>query len=142
MVEIRERNPKLRLAINILITIAFLGSLGFFVWNIISHKLEAQRLGKEIRVLQEDYELKHREYVIQEDNFKRRRAQMSSREMVETSLNLQQLDQSLKVLSQNLTNRMNALEEEQDQMRRSIYAVIFCVVGYVVVMWINYILNY
>jgi len=142
MVEIRERNPKLRLAINILITIAFLGTLAFFAWNLVAHNLEAQRLQREIRILQEDHELKHREYVIQENNFKKRRSQMSSKEMVETSLNLQQLDQSLKVLSENLTNRMNALESEQDQMRRSIYGLIFTVVGYAVVMWINYIINY
>ncbi len=142
MVEIRERNPKLRLLINAIITLFFIAIFAYYLLGLLNARSEAIRIDSELIALETDLMAKQRDYLKAETDFKARRQWMTSRESVEASMKIQELQEQLKTAEKIVSERKLKLEERRDEIQKAIYAMIILVIVYAVVMWINYILNY
>ncbi len=142
MVEIRERNPKLRLFVNIALTAIFAIFLAYFAYSFFSHRSVATRIVEEIKVFEKDYMVKQKDYVALEADINSKRESLSPQQMVQESLKLQELGKKIDVLRQSISTRKENLEQETGKMNGAVRALIITFVLYAVVMWINYILNY
>lgn len=142
MVEIRERNPKLRIFVNLVLTTILFIFLALNAKTLYVELANIARLNKEIRVLETEQLKKQREYLNANLDFKSRRQWMSSRQAVEASLRVQELSRQLSTAEKKVSERKEAREKAQGKVKGAVYYSVISLIAYCIIMWINYILNY
>ncbi len=140
--EIKLRNPKFRLGVNIALVIVF---LALMVWQAALARGERAELGhvlSQIPVLKRDWSLNEQKFLTEQTLVERSRPRMTAQESVLKSQQLQELrataDRSRKLLAQQ--------QAKCDDLQKSIamhqLIIILGLVATLVLLGVNYLLDY
>jgi hypothetical protein len=140
--EIKLRSRGRRLALNIVLIVAFLAAAGWLLAGMIADGREMKLLDEQIPILEYEVKVKERDFLTQQALHDQTVKRMTPAEQVQKSLELQNMREMLEK-SRNLLNSKKERNEEvtSDRTRRTIYLIIGAIV-LLVALWINYILEY
>ena len=142
MVEVRLHNPKLRLAVNIILTVLFAAFFIYCAILIASESSTLKKLRARVDILQEDVLKKQEALFAEQRKFEQARSQMSPRQMVDASFELERQRDSLAGSQDQLADLETQRGETAHWRLFHIYWLIFTLIAFPVVFWINYALNY
>jgi len=142
MTEIRVRNRLLRLVVNLALLGAFLILVIWQLSELRSEQREAGLLAEQIPVLEQDVAAKEQRFLTEQTLFEKSRKRLTAREEVEQSLKLQELRQSLEGSRKQLAEKQSCREQLQLQRRIHHFWLIGGAILLVVLLWVNYLLDY
>ena len=142
MVEIRMRNTRLRSGINIALATLFVVLLVYLLISHASKGFEVRRIESQVEILEQDVTKKQQEYTGLLAKLEYERKNLTAQQMVQRSMELQELRKSLSGSQEQLTERRERLDGLTGERRRAVYAMIFATVGFLLILWVHYIINY
>lgn len=140
--EIKLRSRGRRLAVNIVLIVAFLAAAGWLLAGIIADAREIRLLEEQIPILESEVKVKERDFLTQQALHDQTVKRMTPAEQVKKSLELQEMREALDRSRKLLESKAERKEEvTADRTRRVIYLIVGAIV-LLVALWVNYVLEY
>lgn len=140
--EIKLRSRGRRLAVNIVLIVAFLAAAGWLLAGIIADAREIRLLEEQIPILESEVKVKERDFLTQQALHDQTVKRMTPAEQVKKSLELQEMREALDRSRKLLESKAERKEEvTADRTRRVIYLIVGAI-ALLVALWVNYVLEY
>jgi hypothetical protein len=140
--EIKMRNPKLRMAANIAIIALF---IIVFVWQTIGAtgaRAQVKELKAQIAVLERDTTKNEQTFLTEQTLSEQSRNKLTVQGQVEESQRLQGLRDKMESSRALREKRKEQVEELNEKARSHQLIIILSLVGGLILLWVNYILDY
>jgi hypothetical protein len=140
--EIHMRNPKLRLVVNIVLVALFLIVLIWQVTASMGARAQMRELRSQITILERDVSLNEQSFLTAQTLSEQSRRQMTAQGLVEESQRLQGLRDRLDSCRALCQQRKDQLEILQKQIGMHHLIIIISLVATLILLGVNYILDY
>ncbi len=140
--EIKLRSRWRRVVLNSLLVLAFLVLAGWLTGGIVADGREMRLLDEQIPVLESEVRVKEQDFLTKQALHEQSVKRMTPAEQVQESLELQKLRDALDRSRDLLASKTERLEEVTAERSRKVIYLIVSAIALLVLLWVNYILEY